>query len=104
MKSVIRIVLLLFLVFWMSLIFTFSADDATESSAKSGSISYKIAQLFVDDFEEMSKSEQKAVLEKISFPLRKTAHFCVFAGLSVITFFNLYFFKNLTEGSAQKGF
>ena len=98
MKSVIRIVLLLFLVFWMSLIFTFSADDATESSAKSGSISYKIAQLFVDDFEEMSKSEQKAVLEKISFPLRKTAHFCVFAGLSVITFFNLYFFKNLTEG------
>lgn len=98
MKSVIRIALALFLVFWMMLIFAFSADDATESSAKSGDLSYKIAQIFVEDFEEMSEQEQKAVLKEISFPLRKTAHFCVFAALAVITFFNLYFFEKLTIG------
>ena len=96
MKSVIRVGLFLLLVFWMSLIFAFSADDATESAIKSSDLSYKIAQIFVDDFEDMIEEEQKAILEEISFPLRKTAHFCIFSALSVITFFNLYFFEKLT--------
>ena len=98
MKSVIRIGLLVLLVFWMSLIFAFSADNAIESSAKSSDLSYKIAQIFVDGFEDMTEEEQKAVLKEISFPLRKTAHFCIFTALSVITFFNLYFLEKLTTG------
>ena len=54
MKTFTRILLFAFLIAWMVLIFALSAEDATKSSTKSGGISYKIAQVFVENFEDMS--------------------------------------------------
>lgn len=102
MKTFTRILLFAFLIAWMVLIFALSAEDATESSTKSGGISYKIAQVFVENFEDMSKEEQKAVMEKISFPLRKTAHFCIFAVLSLAAFTNISFFDGLSYSMKYK--
>lgn len=83
----------------MSLIFFFSAEKASESGSKSSGISYKIAQIFVENFEEMSEEKQQQIIEKISFPLRKTAHFCIFSVLSMIAFSNIYFFDRISYGA-----
>lgn len=102
MRLFTRIWLFIFLIAWMSLIFFFSAENATESSVKSSGISYKIAQVFVEDFENLSEKEQAKIIEKISFPIRKTAHFCIFGVLSVMVFFNFYFFDRISYGNKYK--
>ena len=81
------------LIVWMSLIFNFSAQTATESSDTSGGFSYKLASFFIEGFEDKTPEEQLEIIEEMSFPIRKTAHFCVFAGLSLLAFLNVSFFK-----------
>lgn len=101
MKVCSRILSLLLLIAYMLLIFNFSAQTATESSDVSGGFSYKLASLFIEGFEDKTEEEQQEIIEKMSFPIRKTAHFCIFAGLSMlallnINFFNIhYFLKNV---------
>ena len=98
MKKVIRVSLLILLIAWMLLIFSLSAETATESSDKSGGFSYRLAAIFVPDFEDMSAEQQMEIIEKMSFPIRKSAHFCIFAVLGVLVFLNIYFFDNLRLG------
>ena len=93
MKKIVRVSLLIFLIAWMLLIFSLSAETATESADKSGGFSYKIASIFVPDFKDMSEAEQLEILGKMSFPIRKGAHFSIFAVLSCLAFLNVSFFE-----------
>ena len=97
MKNFIRVTLLILLIAWMLLIFSLSAETATESADKSGGFSYKIAAFFMPEFEEMSEAEQLEILEKMSFPIRKAAHFSIFAVLSCLAFLNVNFFDKLSD-------
>ena len=97
MKKIIRVSLVIALCLWMLLIFSLSAETATESADKSGGFSYKIAAFFVPGFEEMPVMEQQEIIEKMSFPIRKGAHFCIFAVLSLLAFFNIAFFDKLSN-------
>jgi len=97
MKKLIRVSLLILLIAWMLLIFSLSAETATESADKSGGFSYKLAAFFVPEFKEMSEAEQLEILEKMSFPIRKGAHFSIFAALSCIAFSNVLYFNKLSS-------
>lgn len=81
------------LIAWMLLIFNLSAQTATESSDVSGGFSYKLASFFIKGFEDKTQEEQLEIIKKMSFPIRKTAHFCIFAGLSAVAFLNISFFE-----------
>lgn len=97
MKKLIRVSLLILLIAWMLLIFSLSAETATESADKSGGFSYKLAAFFMPEFKDMSEAEQLEILEKMSFPIRKGAHFTIFAVLSCLAFLNLNFFDKISD-------
>lgn len=69
-------VLLWFLVFlWMTVIFSFSSAPAEVSQGTSGGITEKIARLVVKDYHSLTAEKKEAVLSRLSFFIRKSAHF-----------------------------
>jgi VanZ family protein len=74
----------LFTLLWMVVIFSFSADDATQSSGKSLGVGQVVADIFVPDFDEWDSAEQKAWVEKIEHPIRKMGHFTEYAILGFL--------------------
>lgn len=76
-------------VFWMGLIFLFSAQPAEESSKMSHSVGMAVGNIFVPDFGSLSKQEQEKIAEKIDYPIRKVAHateYAVLGGLLVMMY------------------
>ena len=61
-------------VLWMSMIFWFSAAPAEESTDMSLSAGSVVARILNPDFNKLTESEQKAFVEKIEHPVRKSAH------------------------------
>ena len=71
---------------WMVCIFCLSARDADESTDDSFFVSRVIGYVFVDDWSNLSSTEQQAFLEKIDHPVRKTAHATEYAILGMLWF------------------
>ena len=71
-KAILRIILIILILLWMSLIFSFSAQDGGESSG----LSRKIALLFTQD---------EAKIEIIIPWIRKLAHFSEYALGGILT-------------------
>ena len=65
----------------MTVIFIFSADNAEDSSEKSGRIVKAVVKIFVSDFDEMDNEKQEEILGNVSFFVRKAAHFSIFMAL-----------------------
>lgn len=77
----------------MAVIFLFSAQSGGQSGSLSDAIARMIAPLFAPGFDIMPASEQHAVIERLSWPIRKTAHATEYACLAislVITCWQLY--------------
>lgn len=73
-------------VIWMAVIFTFSARDAqhsTEDSSRAGAI---LCENLIPGFSEWPKEKQKALVERIDFPVRKAAHTFEYAVLGALIF------------------
>lgn len=102
-KIGIRLVCGVLAVFWMILIFMFSAQPADESSEISGRVSYRIVS-GLDRVLQMEKSrgELELAAEKIEFPVRKMAHMCEYAVLSLL-FLALFYTGDAGEGSRLLG-
>ncbi len=62
----------------MALIFSMSAQDATESSQTSGGMIAAIVKLFNKDFLKMSLEEQEEYIGGFQFFVRKIAHFGIY--------------------------
>ena len=77
-----RMLLFILLIFWMGLIFFFSAKPAVQSAKMSTSVGKMIGRVVVPEFEEWSDTKQDA------FAVRKSAHACEYAALSVLFFVN----------------
>ena len=75
---------------WCLLIFMFSANDAETSSAQSSAITDVCIDVFVSDYKEMTETEQKSLYDKLTFYIRKSAHFTEYAVLGVLVFWCLY--------------
>lgn len=65
----------------MATIFLLSAQSAQDSSELSGEFVEIIIKIFVPNYNNLSVSEQQEIQEKISFVVRKTAHFTEFTFL-----------------------
>ncbi len=59
---------------WMTMIFTFSGRDATESTRDSNRIGYLIGEYFVPGFRQWSAKSRQSFAKRIDHPVRKCAH------------------------------
>lgn len=76
-----RILSTCLVLFWMALIFSFSAKNAEVSTKMSTSVGEMVCRFFVPAYEEWSEKEQYALAVKIDHPIRKTAHASEYAVL-----------------------
>lgn len=60
-------------ILWILLIFSFSAQPATESTKTSLRVGMTVGSVLVPDFSSMSEIDRTKYAESIEFPVRKTA-------------------------------
>lgn len=72
---VVRVILIALIIFWMTVIFGFSADDGDESQSLSDRITIEVVQIIEPDYESLDVQTQQALFDKVSFYVRKTGHF-----------------------------
>lgn len=70
----------------MALIFLLSSQNAAVSSGTSGNIIRLIAGVFRPGFNELSAAEQAEIVASMQFIIRKSAHFCIYTVLGVLSF------------------
>ena len=85
MKTIVRVLLWAAVIAWMALIFSFSMETAPESSETSGSFIEFFMKEWVPGFTQFTEAEQTERIESVTWLVRKSAHFCIFAGLGFLT-------------------
>ncbi len=85
MKTILRIILWTAVIAWMGLIFSFSVETAAESTETSGGFISFFMERWIPGFTELSPAEQTAKIESVTYFVRKSAHFCIFAMLGFLT-------------------
>lgn len=78
-----RRIFLVLAIFWMILIFGFSSRDGDLSGEDSGRVGRLVGEWFVPGFDEWSEAKQNAFVDKVDFPIRKTAHATEYAVLGI---------------------
>ena len=98
MKKVIlfRVITLSALVFWMGLIFSFSAQNAKESSAVSGRVILKIVKYFYPAFDDLSSAARAELMETLQFYVRKAAHLSLYAVLGFLSFLTVVSYRKFS--------
>ena len=82
-----RIVTGLLLAGWMCIIFRFSAQPAVESEQVSGSVSYRMVEVYCEMFhKELTQSRMDALAGAIDYPIRKAAHMTEYAAMGILAF------------------
>ncbi len=89
----------LLVVCWMLFIYSMSADSGAESSSKSGRVVGFVAELIVPDYEDMSESEQAEVRARLSYPIRKLAHFTEYAILGILLYSAVILTPRISNGA-----
>ena len=79
-----RILLTAATLWWMGLIFGFSADTAEESAGLSARVCRFLAERFVKGFESMSPADQDRITESLQLFVRKGAHVSEYAILGIL--------------------
>ena len=80
-----RYISLILLVAWMCVIFCFSAENAEKSDSTSDEVIVKVVEHVYPKYKTLPEKEQKEVVEKFSFPVRKLAHFSEFFLLGILS-------------------
>ena len=73
----------------MIVIFSFSAQDTTQSHATSGRFIHAVASATVEGFDDMTADEQAIVYESLDYPIRKAGHLSEYAILGVLLYIAL---------------
>ncbi len=93
MKELRKHILVFLALLWMIVIFYYSSKPAVESTKDSMTVGVAIGRLFVDDYDELSESEQYNIAKSIEHPIRKTAHAMEYAVLGLLLMLGLYMNK-----------
>ncbi len=101
-----RILLGVLIVCNMAVIFLFSSQSGRKSAAVSEKVTDAVAGTVTKDYDDMSASEQKAIVGKWHTPIRKLAHMAEFGSLGALTFLFLLTWcgKILWRYAASLGF
>jgi len=70
----------------MTIIFLFSAENATTSGENSSWAANLIGRLFCDNYENFDEDEKAEFIDSIEHPVRKAAHFTLYAVLGFLMF------------------
>lgn len=93
MRKIKRIIFTAMLIFWMAVIFGFSAKEADESTDMSLKAGMMVGSIFVPGFETWGIQKQEAFAEKIDHPVRKCAHATEYALLGILWMLTLGAFE-----------
>ena len=85
-KTVFRAVTAVVLILHMTFIFSLSSQVAEDSQKLSGGFTQKVFSVFYPGFSEMTEEQQQQIIEGITFPIRKLAHFSIYFLLGVFSF------------------
>lgn len=100
-RIVIRIILFVAIIFWMMVIFGFSAAEAEESQSMSDNITEIIVEGVYDNYESMTSEVQTEIWNKVSFVVRKTGHFGEYAILGMLVSLFLMTFDNVRKNKKR---
>lgn len=91
-----KIILWILVILWAATIFFFSAQPATQSSKASTGFTKKIVSV-LDVADRLSEKEIETIADNMNHFVRKSAHFCAYALLSILIYILLkeYGFKNI---------
>ncbi len=95
MKTFLRILSVICLIAWMGLIFFLSSQDAEQSSEVSGGLIATVVEKVYPEFESLTNYEQEEIISSFQHVVRKSAHFCIFAGLGFFAFLTFISYVNL---------
>ena len=86
-----KIIKLTLIIIWMGVIFSFSNDNAEESTKKSDKVIVTIYKTFHD--KELTEKEKEKLIDKVVYPTRKLAHFTEYLilGLLIINFVSEFY-------------
>ena len=91
-----KLILWALVILWAAAIFSFSAQPATQSDKTSEGFTKKIVRI-LDVADNLTEQEIEAIADNLNHAVRKSAHFCAYALLSVLIYLllNEYEFKNI---------
>lgn len=89
--KIIGFILLVVVGITSAVIFLFSAESGTDSSATSKKATEAVAESIIFDYDDYGKSEQADLVKALEGFIRKMGHFCVFGLLGTEAFFCGYF-------------
>lgn len=79
-----RIVIAVFLICWMAVIFAFSAQPAKHSTDVSDGFVTATITVFYPEFDNLTDETQADITDKLTYVIRKTAHFSEYFILGVL--------------------
>lgn len=79
-----KIVLTILTLFWLFIIFQFSAAPADESSQMSLSVGHAIGHIFIPQYDEWDLKRQDDFAKEVEYPIRKCAHASEYAVLGIL--------------------
>ena len=77
-------------ILWMTVIFSFSAQPADDSSETSQGVGTMIARIFVAEYDSWEPEEQQAFVAQIDHPVRKAGHMTEYVILGALVTVTLY--------------
>lgn len=97
MKNIKRIIFGILLLFWLWVMYSFSAKTGAQSSSTSGGLTRKLLNLFYPQYKSFPQEVSMKIFETTNFILRKTAHFLEYMILAEIAaeFMDTFFEKSL---------
>lgn len=78
-----KIILWMLVILWAAVIFSFSAQPATQSNKASTGFTKKIVRV-LDVADSLSEKEIETIADNLNHFVRKGAHFCAYALLSIL--------------------
>lgn len=94
----VRIISAILLLLLMAVIFGFSAQNGSESSAESSSVTENLCRGLYPKFKEKTPAQQKKIVDTLHNPVRKTAHFLLYFTLGTCAFFTFVTYKSIPYG------
>ena len=74
---------------WMGMIFSMSAADGEQSGGMSAKVCQWIGKTMHADFDQWTEVRQQEFVEKLQYPIRKTAHFTEYMILGILLYLTL---------------
>lgn len=75
----------LFTMIWCMVIFSFSAENAEQSSATSAQVIEGICEVTVSGYDQLAPIEQQQIVSGMQFEIRKLAHFSLYLILGMLS-------------------